>query len=109
MLIAVLDPEAIKLALIIDWDDNARDVFSEMYYFSFVTLTTLGYGDVLPISRVARSFATLEAVIGQLYLAVVIASLVGIQINQRARGKQLFPDPYQAPKFLYQLEAFPKT
>ena len=87
VLIVALDPEAIKLALVIDWDDNARDVFSEMYYFSFVTLTTLGYGDILPVSRIARSFATLEAVVGQLYLAVVIASLVGIQISQRTHSK----------------------
>jgi len=86
VLVVALDPNAIKLALVIDWDDNARDVFSEMYYFSFVTLTTLGYGDVLPISRIARSLATLEAVVGQLYLAVVIASLVGIQISQRSKS-----------------------
>ncbi len=87
VLLVAIDPNAIKLALVIDWGDNSRDVFAEMYYFSFVTLTTLGYGDVLPISRIARSLATLEAVIGQLYLAVVIASLVGIQINRRKTDK----------------------
>jgi hypothetical protein len=87
VLVVAIDPNAIKLALVLDWDDNARHVFSEMYYFSFVTLTTLGYGDILPISRIARSLATLEAVVGQLYLAVVIASLVGLQISERANRK----------------------
>jgi hypothetical protein len=45
-------------------------------YFSFVTLTTTGYGDVLPLSAHARLLANLEAVIGQIFLAVTIARLV---------------------------------
>jgi hypothetical protein len=47
------------------------------FYFSFVTLTTMGYGDVLPLHPVARSLATLESVTGSLYLAILIARLVG--------------------------------
>jgi hypothetical protein len=47
-------------------------------FFSFTTLTTLGYGDVTPVSPMAQSLATLEALIGQIYLAVLIARLVGI-------------------------------
>ena len=54
-------------------------------YYSYVTLTTLGYGDITPISTPARSFALLEAVMGQLYLAVLIARLVGIHIAQSSR------------------------
>lgn len=53
-------------------------------YYSFVTLTTLGYGDITPLSGPARSLAVLEAVTGQLYLAVLIARLVGIHISQAA-------------------------
>lgn len=53
-----------------------------MMYFSFVTLTTLGYGDVLPHSHMARSLASLEAVIGPLYLTIMIARLVGLHISQ---------------------------
>lgn len=45
-------------------------------YFSFVTLTTVGYGDVLPVHPAARSLATLEAVVGPLYLAILLARLV---------------------------------
>jgi hypothetical protein len=47
-------------------------------YFSFVTLTTVGYGEILPVSRLARSLATLEALIGQLYPAIIIARMVSM-------------------------------
>jgi voltage-gated potassium channel len=49
-------------------------------YFSFMTLTTVGYGDVLPRSETARTLAALEAVMGQIYLAVLVARLVGLHI-----------------------------
>lgn len=58
------------------------------FYFSFVTLTTVGYGDVLPIHPAARSLATLEAVVGPLYLAILIARLVSLAVapgQERAR------------------------
>lgn len=47
-------------------------------YFSFVTLTTTGYGDVLPVTIQARSLATFEAITGQLYMAITVARLVGL-------------------------------
>ena len=47
-------------------------------YFSFVTLTTVGYGDISPVARAARSLAMLEALIGQLYPAVILARLVSL-------------------------------
>jgi hypothetical protein len=55
-------------------------------YYSYVTLTTLGYGEITPISGPARSFAVLEAMMGQIYLAVLIARLVGIHIAQSSRS-----------------------
>ena len=48
-------------------------------YFSFVTLTTVGYGDITPVAQSARSLAILEALVGQLYPAVIIARLVSLQ------------------------------
>ncbi len=54
----------------------------DLYYFSFITLTTLGYGDITPVSNPARSLAMLEAITGQMYLAVLIARLVGTHISQ---------------------------
>jgi hypothetical protein len=53
---------------------------SDLNYHSFVTLTTLGYGDITPFSPPARSLSTLEAMIGQLYLTVLVARLVGLHI-----------------------------
>lgn len=47
------------------------------FYFSFVTLTTLGYGDISPLTPTARGMAISEAILGQLYLAVLVARLVG--------------------------------
>ena len=49
-------------------------------YFSFVTLATVGYGDVLPVHPVARSLAMLEAVTGSLYLAILVARLVSLSV-----------------------------
>jgi voltage-gated potassium channel len=48
-----------------------------MSYYSFVTLTTLGFGDILPLSEPAKAFSWMEAVFGQIYLTVLIAQLVG--------------------------------
>lgn len=53
------------------------DPFHTLTYFSFVTLTTLGYGDLSPVSVVARNLAVLEALTGTLFLAVLISRLVG--------------------------------
>jgi hypothetical protein len=53
----------------------------EWMYYSFVTLTTLGYGEITPKSQVARSLAIGEALVGQLYLAILIARLVGKEMS----------------------------
>ena len=47
-------------------------------YYSFVTLTTVGYGDISPVSPAARTLAWMEAVTGQFYLAVIVAGLVSL-------------------------------
>ena len=57
-------------------------------YYSFVTLTTLGYGDVVPRSEAVRGLAILEAVVGQLYLAVMIARLVSLYAVGEGKGNQ---------------------
>jgi hypothetical protein len=56
-------------------------------YFSFVTLTTTGYGDVLPVHPVARSLAALEALTGSLYLAILIARLVSQAVASPEPGR----------------------
>lgn len=55
---------------------SSEPPISELIYFSFTTLTTLGVGDILPVHPMARSLATLEALVGQLYPAVLLARLV---------------------------------
>jgi len=52
-------------------------------YYSLVTLSTLGYGDITPLSPLARSLSALEAVTGQLFIAVLLARLVGLGIAHR--------------------------
>jgi hypothetical protein len=56
-------------------------------YFSFITLTTVGYGDITPTHDVARMFAVLEALTGQLYPATLLARLVSLEIMHRGRDK----------------------
>jgi hypothetical protein len=56
---------------------------SRLIYFSFETLTTVSFGDAYPIHRIARSLATAEALIGQLYPAILIATLVGMTLQVR--------------------------
>ncbi len=53
----------------------------DLLYFSFVSLTTVGYGDIVPVHPFARTLATLEAVTGQLYLALLVARLVSLQFT----------------------------
>jgi hypothetical protein len=56
----------------------STEPFSQLFYFSFVTMTTLGYGDILPNSTIAKHWVVLQAITGQFYLAVIIARLVGL-------------------------------
>jgi voltage-gated potassium channel Kch len=84
-MIARLDPDAFNIPEVTASfiPDNISEVGSAMY-FSFVTLTTLGYGDITPINVFARTLAYLEAAAGQIYLTVLIASLVGMHITRRS-------------------------
>ncbi len=66
--------------------------FAQLLYFSFVTLTTLGYGDILPQQPVARTLAWLEAVTGQLYIAFAIARFVGLYIARETAARPEAPD-----------------
>jgi hypothetical protein len=57
--------------------------YSLFVYFSYVTLTTLGYGEMTPISEVAQSWSVLESITGQLYLTIVIARMIGLIISHK--------------------------
>jgi voltage-gated potassium channel len=58
--------------------------FFPFFYFSMVTITTVGYGDMSPVTSEAQTFATIEALIGQIYLTILVARLVGMyMVNQQ--------------------------
>jgi hypothetical protein len=56
--------------------------FNQFLYFSFITLTSVGFGDISPLGPIARSLAMFEGIVGQLYLAILVARLVGIHVAQ---------------------------
>ncbi|WP_220719802.1 potassium channel family protein [Agarivorans litoreus] len=56
---------------------------TDFIYFSFVTLTTLGYGEITPNTPITRFFTYSEAVLGQFYMAILVASLVGTRLSER--------------------------
>jgi hypothetical protein len=72
-------PNAIRFAP--GMDDSLPGQPEHLIYFSFTTLTTVGYGDVAPANPIARSLAVAEALVGQLYLAILIATLVGMALQ----------------------------
>jgi hypothetical protein len=79
-LLAFVDPNAFHMETVVS-AENWHTVRRELTYFSLVTLTTLGYGDITPASPLARALATLEGMSGQLYLAITIARLVSSQAS----------------------------
>jgi hypothetical protein len=64
------------------FEDNPA-LASKVIYFSFVTLTSTGYGDIFPVHPVARSLCNLETIVGQLYPATLLARLVSLEIEGR--------------------------
>ena len=74
MIMAGVNPDAFA---------NMSDKKVDFFYYSFTTLTTLGYGDIIPKSSYAKLLSTMEAFVGQVYLAIFIAQLVGLGIAQR--------------------------
>ncbi len=73
----MLQPESFNV------ESTGRRFESSLLYFSFVTLTTLGYGDIVPKSHLAQALTVIEAVVGQFYVAVVVAFLVSRYIRKR--------------------------
>ena len=61
----------------------------DLLYFSFSTLTSTGFGDIVPLSRLAKTASVLEVIIGQLFLAILIAKLVGIYPPQPRERDEL--------------------
>lgn len=66
--------------------DHDHDTGASLFYFSFVTLVTLGYGEITPITEVARSFSVIEAIMGALFLTMLVARLVGLFTSAQMIG-----------------------
>ena len=60
---------------------------TELMYYSFVTITTLGYGDLTPLKPMVRTLAYLEAILGQFYVAVLVAWLVGMYLSGKNQNR----------------------
>jgi hypothetical protein len=67
---------------------DVLEIRRELFYYSYVTLTTVGYGDIGPVSNEARSLAITQAVVGQLYLVVLVASLVSQFLSERQTAER---------------------
>ena len=72
-----------SFALPFEMDQSDKLVW--LMYFSYVTITTLGYGDITPLNAKASMLASTEALIGQIYLVVIVAWLVGMHVSQRSK------------------------
>lgn len=81
-LVVEIDPRAFSLPSAAD----EGTLMARLVYFSFATLTTVGYGDVTAVATAARSLAMLEALTGQLFPAVLIARLVSLEVSHRNHG-----------------------
>ena len=84
-LIVLADPTALHLPDSIAY--STENFQLEMIYFSFVTLATLGYGDIVPDVSLARSVTIIEAIIGQFYVAVIVAVLVSSFVAQKLEAQ----------------------
>ena len=61
--------------------EHWRSGFQQALYFSYITLTTLGYGDISPVQPIARYLVYMQAITGQFYVAIVVASLIGARMS----------------------------
>lgn len=81
-LVEIIQPNAFSYTNVPSIDINNERIL-RFTFFSVVTLTTLGYGDIVPVSEAARTLAMLEAFIGQLFPAILIARLVSLQLDSK--------------------------
>ncbi|MEO0948886.1 MAG: ion channel, partial [Cyanobacteria bacterium J06641_5] len=79
-IVASLDAGAFSQAIF-----DGSSSYSNPIYFSFATLTTLGYGDIVPVSPIARVLTSFEAIVGQMYPSILIARLVSGYVSQHLK------------------------
>lgn len=84
-LVSAIDPQA--FAITVNAIPNEPIVGFKAIYFSLITLSTVGYGDIVPVSNVARMLAAMEAMVGTLYITVFIARLVALYTSQASAAE----------------------
>lgn len=84
LLLLAMDPTAFSGIETVNWQES----FSRVSYYSFVTLTTLGYGDILPTNHLSEFFVYLEAIIGVFYMAIIVASLISLHLASLDRERR---------------------
>lgn len=94
--VARSDPAAFNFSPVPPGGAAAMDGLTALY-FSFITLCTVGYGDITPVSRGARMLAVLEAVTGLFYMTVLVSRLVSIYTPQRPPSHNPTPPPHDPP------------
>ena len=85
LLLLAIDPKAFSG---IETVTNLKQIFSLMAYYSFITLTTVGYGDITPANHVAQFFAYMEAIAGVFYMAIVVSSLISLRLSAMQNEKK---------------------
>jgi len=83
LILIQIDPTAFSGIDAGNWKQN----FSQVAYYSFVTLTTLGYGDILPVNKVAQFFVYMEAIVGVFYMAIIVSSLISLRLTSLDKKK----------------------
>lgn len=84
LLLLAMDPTSFSGVEAVNWQQG----FSRIAYYSFVTLTTLGYGDILPTNHIAEFFVYMEAIIGVFYMAIIVSSLISLRLSAIQDEKQ---------------------
>lgn len=84
LFIAAVIPDSFNGVSHAPWIEN----FATAVYFSFVTITTLGYGDISPAAPLARFLVFMEAIVGVFYMAILVASLIGVRLSDRDAAKR---------------------
>ena len=82
--IELANPESFKGGLLQMQETHPNTLTEQLMYFSFITLMTIGYGDITPITPLAQSASILIGLMGQFYLVIITAVVVGKFINQKS-------------------------
>jgi len=78
LLLTLTIPESFEGLQSLPWQEN----FANMYYFSFVTITTLGYGDITPNNPISEFFVVIETIVGVFYIPLVVSSLINSKLKR---------------------------